>query len=126
MKRPVTRWTNAALLLSCAGLIAVQFGIAGKAQTASSSPSANAAAQTTKAKDPGVRGGAAAAGGPVAGLTPSEAAYFAASAAEFAVEEAMPEGLGPRMNLDSCGGCHSQPAIGGSVRRSIRRWPSRP
>ena len=23
-------------------------------------------------------------------------------------------GLGPRFNLDSCGGCHSQPAIGGT------------
>jgi hypothetical protein len=23
-------------------------------------------------------------------------------------------GLGPRMNLDSCAGCHSQPAVGGT------------
>ena len=26
----------------------------------------------------------------------------------------MPDGLGPRMNLDGCGGCHAQPAVGGT------------
>ena len=26
----------------------------------------------------------------------------------------MDEGLGPRFNLDSCGGCHAAPAIGGT------------
>jgi CxxC motif-containing protein (DUF1111 family) len=41
-------------------------------------------------------------------------AYFSASQAEFAAEENVTEGLGPRMNLDSCGGCHLQPALGGS------------
>jgi len=28
--------------------------------------------------------------------------------------DAVPNGLGPRFNLDSCSGCHSQPAVGGS------------
>src|SRR5919197_417834 len=64
--------------------------------------------------DPGVRGGAAGAGGPLAGLSSTQAAFFQAGAAEFAEEDGVAEGLGPRMNLDSCGGCHIQPALGGS------------
>ncbi|HEX7794185.1 MAG TPA: di-heme oxidoredictase family protein, partial [Vicinamibacterales bacterium] len=34
--------------------------------------------------------------------------------AEFAEAEDVADGMGPRMNLDSCGGCHSQPAVGGT------------
>jgi CxxC motif-containing protein (DUF1111 family) len=30
------------------------------------------------------------------------------------VEAVTPDGLGPRFNLDSCGGCHAQPNLGGS------------
>src|SRR6266852_3041663 len=69
---------------------------------------------TFKADDPGVRGGAAGAGGQLAGLSGTQAAFFAAGAADFAEVENVPDGLGPRMNLDSCGGCHIQPALGGT------------
>jgi CxxC motif-containing protein (DUF1111 family) len=64
--------------------------------------------------DPGVRGGAAAAGGPIAGISASNSTFFDASSDIFAESEALADGLGPRFNLDSCGGCHSQPALGGS------------
>jgi CxxC motif-containing protein (DUF1111 family) len=64
--------------------------------------------------DPGARGGAAGAGGPLPGLTPSELAFFNAGRADFNEQEAIDEGLGPRFNLDSCGGCHLQPDVGGS------------
>jgi CxxC motif-containing protein (DUF1111 family) len=67
-----------------------------------------------KAADPGVRAGAAGAGGAIAGLTARQAAAFAIGSEEFAEADDVPEGLGPRMNLDSCVGCHSQPAAGGS------------
>jgi CxxC motif-containing protein (DUF1111 family) len=67
------------------------------------------------AHDPGVRGGAAGAGEPLAGLTPGQQRFFAAGKDEFEEEETVPDGLGPRFNLDSCGGCHSQPAIGGTT-----------
>jgi hypothetical protein len=70
--------------------------------------------RTTPARDPGVRGGTAAAGGPIAGLSASQQEYFSASAAEFSQVEGITHGLGPRMNLDSCSGCHQQPALGGS------------
>ncbi len=66
------------------------------------------------AQDPGVRGGAAGAGGAIAGLSKTEAAFFAAGQDEFQEVEAVPDGLGPRMNLDSCAGCHTQPAVGGT------------
>jgi CxxC motif-containing protein (DUF1111 family) len=67
-----------------------------------------------QAQDPGVRGGDAAAGGPLAGLTPNQSEYFTTGQDDFEEVESVADGLGPRMNLDSCGGCHSQPAIGGS------------
>jgi CxxC motif-containing protein (DUF1111 family) len=66
------------------------------------------------AVDPGVRGGAAGAGTPFADLTPSELAYFDVGKEDFEEAEEVEDGLGPRMNLDSCAGCHSQPDIGGS------------
>jgi CxxC motif-containing protein (DUF1111 family) len=69
---------------------------------------------STVAQDPGVRTGAAGAGNPLAGLTAHETEYFYAGQADFAEAESVAEGLGPRMNLNSCGGCHSQPAVGGS------------
>ena len=67
-----------------------------------------------RASDPGVRGGAAGAGAQLAGLSATQAAFFTAGAADFAEVENVPDGLGPRMNLDSCGGCHIQPALGGT------------
>jgi CxxC motif-containing protein (DUF1111 family) len=66
------------------------------------------------AKDPGVRGGPASAGGEITGLTTSQRAFFAQSRLEFEAAEVPDEGLGPRFNLDSCVGCHSQPASGGT------------
>lgn len=66
------------------------------------------------AVDPGVRGGVAGAGAPFADLTPSELAYFNVGKEDFEEAEDVPDGLGPRMNLDSCAGCHSQPEVGGT------------
>ena len=64
--------------------------------------------------DPGVRGGGAAAGNPLSGISANNRIFFDASSAIFAETEALANGLGPRFNLDSCGGCHIQPALGGS------------
>jgi CxxC motif-containing protein (DUF1111 family) len=73
------------------------------------------------ARDHGVRGGAPGAGGPIPGLTNSEQAFFLAGQDQFqeveSVQGRIPDtgsGLGPRFNMDSCGGCHAQPATGGS------------
>src|SRR5439155_10838932 len=53
-----------------------------------------------------------AAGEPLAGLRPGEVEYFFAGQDEFEEAEDIAEGMGPRMNLDSCGSCHLQPALG--------------
>jgi CxxC motif-containing protein (DUF1111 family) len=67
------------------------------------------------AVDPGVRDdGIAGAGHRIAGLTATQRAFFANSRDEFEQVEEIEEGLGPRFNLDSCVGCHKQPASGGS------------
>ena len=77
-------------------------------------------AQTTTPTDPGPRSGAAGAGGSIAGLTVKESKFFDAGLDEFQEVQSVlegkgsEEGLGPRFNLNSCAGCHAQPAVGGS------------
>ena len=66
------------------------------------------------ARDPGVRGGAPGAGGHLDGLTRTEARFFELGKEDFEEVEDVADGLGPRMNLDGCGSCHSQPATGGT------------
>src|SRR5690348_15948252 len=89
-------------------------------------------------KDPGVRGGTAGAGGPIAGLQPNELLLFNEGKARMTQLEAVCDtcsdrtlgsdtgedpnlatltnssGLGSRFNGDQCSVCHQQPAIGGS------------
>ena len=53
-------------------------------------------------------------GGPLRGLTGGELNLFNRGKVAFEEVDAVTEGLGPRFNLDSCVGCHSHPATGGS------------
>src|SRR5437899_3420634 len=64
--------------------------------------------------DPGVRGGDPGAGGALPGLNDVERQYFDVAKEVFQEVDAAADGLGPRFNLDSCSGCHSQPSIGGT------------
>jgi CxxC motif-containing protein (DUF1111 family) len=122
MRTSASRWINVSVVVVTGALFAFQLTVANsRAQTqpaaaGSATPGMNGrqASTASVARDPGVRLGAAAAGGPIAGLSQTELAYFSAAQAEFAAEESVTEGLGPRMNLDSCGSCHSYPAIGGA------------
>src|SRR5881296_2893382 len=74
------------------------------------------------ARDPGVRTGPAGAGGMYTyGLTDIEQQMFGLGQDQFkevqSVQGTIPDtelGLGPRFNLDSCAGCHAQPAVGGT------------
>jgi CxxC motif-containing protein (DUF1111 family) len=75
------------------------------------------------ARDPGVRSGVSGAGEALSGLSWIEKRAFDNGREQFEEvqsvrgEQFIPEtelGLGPRFNLDSCGGCHSYPAIGGT------------
>src|SRR4029450_2900615 len=65
-------------------------------------------------RDPGVRGQEPGAGNPLPGLTAAQNAFFDAGKDDFAEAEGVGDGLGPRFNLDACGGCHAQPATGGT------------
>jgi len=53
-------------------------------------------------------------GGTVNGITAGQRRFFDAGRDDFIEQEDVGDGLGPRMNLDSCGGCHSFPTIGGT------------
>jgi CxxC motif-containing protein (DUF1111 family) len=86
------------LIASAAALVAIQVSVATQ----------------SRAQDPGVRGGAAAAGAPLSPLSAMQLEYFNVGKTDFNEAEEIADGLGPRLNLDSCGGCHSQPALGGS------------
>ncbi len=73
------------------------------------------------ARDPGVRHGSDSTGAMLQGLTPSEQKAFEIGLEAFGevasvqgTVEDTEAGLGPRFNLDSCAGCHAQPAIGGT------------
>jgi mono/diheme cytochrome c family protein len=98
------------LLYGTIGLL----GIAGSLQAQTSPTTTVVTSAATTARDPGVRGGAAGAGGAIAGLTTGQSNYFADGKFDFEEVERVADGLGPRMNLDSCAGCHSQPATGGT------------
>jgi CxxC motif-containing protein (DUF1111 family) len=77
--------------------------------------------------DPGVRGGAAGAGGHLNGLNTNEVNFFNSAKARFqeidsvsgAIAGENGVGLGARFNGNSCAQCHAQPAVGGSSPVSI-------
>ena len=80
-----------------------------------------AATVATAQSDPGVRGGAAGAGGIIAGTSVQETKFFNNGLTRFQQTESVSgtisgtgSGLGPTFNMDSCSGCHAQPAVGGS------------
>jgi len=105
--RSQTSRTAAVLILPFTVLLALPRGAALRADS--------------MATDPGVRGGPAGAGGPLPGTSPSKLQFFLAGQGAFqeidSVQGTIPDtgtGLGPRFNLDSCAGCHSQPAAGGT------------
>jgi CxxC motif-containing protein (DUF1111 family) len=76
--------------------------------------------------DPGVRGGAAGAGGPLAGLTTGQLNQFNAGKTAFMEIDSVSGtvggepglGLGPSFNLNSCAGCHASPSVGGTSPRT--------
>src|SRR5260221_5191030 len=90
--------------LSLAGSVAALFFF--QVDFVSSQVSAQFAMRAT---DPGVRGGATGGGEQLAGLTSNPAAFFASGLAGLNSSEDGPDRLGPRMNLDSCGGWPLRP-----------------
>jgi CxxC motif-containing protein (DUF1111 family) len=104
-----------------AGLMATLVLVAGSA-FAQTAP-----VPATMTHDPGVRGGPAGAGGPLPGLGNAEQNFFNGARARFQEVDSVSgtindapqgiqngSGLGPRFNMNSCAGCHAQPAVGGT------------
>ncbi|MEZ5356496.1 MAG: di-heme oxidoredictase family protein [Bryobacteraceae bacterium] len=90
-------------------------GQPGQGQQPPAQPAAQPpAAAGERAADPGVRTGPSLAGAPLPGLTSGERAIFEQGKIAFDEVDGVDEGLGPRFNLDSCGGCHSAPSTGGT------------
>jgi len=105
------RWRSITIA-ACAVIVFVITFISGV-----STPGSSVAAQLLPplvAHDPGPRGDPPGAGGPLAGLTDGQLKFFNAGSDEFEEPEDVPDGLGARFNLDSCGGCHRHPALGGT------------
>ena len=78
-------------------------------------------ATQSAARDPGVRGGVAGAGGPIAGLTPGQLSFYSAGLVTFNEVDSVKggisgtgSGLGPSFNAESCAQCHAAPSPGGS------------
>src|SRR5690348_1246817 len=92
-----------------------QFTAASVAASLIVSSGAIAVQSAQAATDPGVRRGGSGAGNPVSGLSADQTTLFFNGQKSFAEVEQLAEGLGPRFNLDSCVGCHAQPAAGGSA-----------
>jgi CxxC motif-containing protein (DUF1111 family) len=97
----------------------ISFGISATVLAAAVGLSIEPVASQSRARgdlalDPGVRGGPPGAGGPIPGLTSYERQFFLQGLNDFSEVEDVADGLGPTMNLDSCAGCHMQPAVGGS------------
>ncbi len=93
-------------LLSCTTILLGQSGVA----------------NLTGVHDPGVRAQNVNAGSPLASLSAAALEYFQDGKARFVQVDSVGgtingepgSGLGPTFNSNSCGSCHSQPAIGGS------------
>ena len=73
-----------------------------------------AAAALQAQTDPGPRHGPPRSGAPLRGLSADEMQAFTQGRDVFLEIDDVQDGLGPRFNLDSCAGCHQQPAPGGS------------
>ena len=63
---------------------------------------------------------------PDSGLTATEGAFFEAAKDVFAETDAVPDGLGPRFNLNSCLGCHRSRQAAARLPWSIRKSQWRP
>jgi CxxC motif-containing protein (DUF1111 family) len=128
---PNVRWFRAAIRLPrnpfaspraggrLPGLLLAALGLALLALA--TAPMLAGAQPASRLADPGLRGGAPGAGGTLPGISPAEQALFGAGLEAFeeinSVQGTIADtdlGLGPRFNLDSCGGCHAQPAVGGT------------
>src|SRR5271163_1130922 len=95
------------------------FGPSGSTSHEGGTAPANSSSGAT---DPGPRAGTVNAGTPLFTLTPAQLQFFQDGLSRFLQTDSVSGqmagepgvGLGPGFNSNSCGGCHAQPAVGGS------------
>src|SRR6266850_605464 len=109
-----TTTTNAATTNAATTDAATTNAVTVNAAARGQNNNSGSASSGSGATDPGVRGGDPGVGGALPGLNDVERQYFDVAKEVFQEVDAGPDGLGPRFNLDSCSGCHSQPTIGGT------------
>ena len=124
MAKYARRWSVAGIAAMLLGATALSGPVFGQAAQNAATPNhrcgfgdcggGGGGGSGTQAVDPGPRGGAPGAGGPLQGLSQNELNFFTAATAVFTQIETVADGLGPRFNDISCGACHAQPATGGS------------
>jgi CxxC motif-containing protein (DUF1111 family) len=131
MKNHVYSYRKTAMAVTLAALVSACPAPLAFAQNASANsfPARNTGGGTgsgpstsNAAHDPGPRAGTIGSGQPLAGLTGDDLEYFQNGLARFAQTDSVSGtiggepgvGLGPGYNLNSCQGCHAQPAPGGS------------
>jgi CxxC motif-containing protein (DUF1111 family) len=123
MTNSARRWSVAVIATAMLGATALsgpafaQFrGTGGGSPRPNPTPTPDPGTNPAGVTDPGPRGGAAGAGGPLPGLTAAQLAFFTNAQGVFNKVDGVPApgGLGPTFNLNSCGGCHIQPAAGGT------------
>src|SRR5438034_5566235 len=107
-------WRRIAIAASAVLVFAIAFDTAGRTAVPGKSLAAQYIPPLGAAHDPGVRGGDPGAGAPIAGLTPGQRLFFDEGKADFEEADTVPDGLGARFNLASCGGGTAQPATGGT------------
>ncbi|HTS30943.1 MAG TPA: di-heme oxidoredictase family protein [Bryobacteraceae bacterium] len=125
---PRTNLKQSWLRNGCLGA-GILIAIAALAQTPTTSTTPITTPTTSSAaipKDPGVRGGPPGAGGTFTTLDPNptnnqaDHDFFLQTLSRFQEIDSVSgtieggNGLGPAFNMNSCAGCHAQPAIGGS------------
>ena len=112
-------WKRRAIGVSCLIILAAGATRRAGAQSVQSNGnggggSSGGSSSNFRASDPGVRAGNVSAGSSLATLSPAELEFFQDGLARFAEVDQVANGLGPAYNLNSCAGCHAQPAMGGS------------
>src|SRR2546428_12679186 len=88
------------------GLVLMLFGIATLIQAQAPSTTTTVTSTSVTAVDPGVRGGPAGAGGPIKGVSAREIEVFSGGKTGFEGNEGGADGVGPRIKLDTSGGCY--------------------
>jgi CxxC motif-containing protein (DUF1111 family) len=127
MKKHAYSYRKTAMAVTLAALVAASPAPLAFAQNENSNsiPARNGSgggSTNAAVHDPGPRAGTIGAGQPLPGLTSDQLEYFQNGLARFAQTDSVSGtmggepgvGLGPGYNLNSCQGCHAQPAPGGS------------